>query len=204
MPDDFVAITREDFFGQLDLKEYQKRFKGSDSLDHLYRSVLDFLADDGSMMETRADEIQYRELAIRIPGTPVHVRLSGLLRDKIADFIALYLVLSGIEQGNWPKITASAVVELMGRCRILRKKYGERCVVYSLGEISHRTSKEICLNLYGKDCRYKDAGCQFETQKARLCKFELEDIRKTMEYLEDKKILKKENSVEPIIWSIVI
>lgn len=204
MADKQVVITRENFFSQLELKKYQQRFTGSNNIDHFYKSLLDFLINDESILEMPEDKIQLSELAIRIPGTPVHVKLSGLLRDKVTDFIAIYLVLSGIEQGNWLKITASAVVELMGRCKILRKKFGERCIVYSLGEVSHRTIKEICLNLYGKDCRYKNAGCQFNTKKNNLCNFELDAIKETVEYLECKKILKKENSAEPIIWSVVL
>lgn len=200
---DITVITRDNFIHVLQLPDIQQKLKERSEIDHLYNALLEFLTSEGALTDTLQDQTQLRELAIRIPGTPVHVRLSGVLRDKLEDFVALYLILSGVAEGNWVKITASVVIGLANKVSILRKHLGERCVVESLGEVSPRDDKSICLNLFGKRCRYPQSHCQFMKQDNLICQFELEAVSITLESLEKRKILKKETNVKPFIWSIV-
>ena len=112
-------------------------------------------------------------------------------------------MLSGLAEGNWVKITASVVAGLAGKVSSLKTHLGERCIVESLGEASPRTDRGICINLFGKQCRYPRAKCQFMKQDDPTCQFKLKAVTMTLESLEQRKILKRETNVEPFIWGII-
>lgn len=198
-----IVITRDNFLHVLQLSDVQQNFKDRSEIDQLYKVLLDFLMAEKALKDIPEDQIHFREIALRIPGTPIHIRLSGVLRERLEDFIALYLILTGLAEGNWVKITASVIIGLIGKVASLKKDLGERCIIDSLGEIKQRTDREICINLFGRECRYPTANCQFMKQDEPVCQFEPNALRITLEALEKRQILKKENNVEPFIWGIV-
>lgn len=197
-----AVITRDTFLDQLGLTELSSKIRDRREGDRIYEAVLDFLQAEDALDPRDASMGQVRELNLMIPGTPLHVRLTSELKEKLNGLMIIALILLGVGQGVWPTVGTAVLAGLVAKITRLRKEYGELCIAESLGEIAKRSDESICVNLYGRPCRYPSAKCQFMKSEGQTCLFGLAQIRQTLTALETKDILRRENSVEPFIWKI--
>ena len=197
------TISRDNFIDTLGISYVRKKLEDKAKVDNLYLLLVEFIQTECDDTQQGISKSNENSLDFKIPGVPIHFNLTQLLKIKIESFVSAFLILNGVSEGNFTKIGAGVVVGLITKINLLKKKYGELCVVESLSEIENKTSKEICLNLYGKECRYPNQNCQFENIESQSCKFGIEAIEETLNFLETKQILKKTNIVDPIFWKII-
>jgi len=145
-----------------------------------------------------------RELDLKIPGIPVHINLSKFLLDKIESFLAAWLIIQGASQADARLVGVGIVVELMNKLTVLEKQHGELCAVESLATVVPKTSEGVCLNLYGKPCRYPNVKCQFLKERKGTCNFNKKAVRETIEHLEKRGVIEKVNAVEPVSWRVTL
>ncbi|HEX9668260.1 MAG TPA: hypothetical protein VGC93_02140 [Thermoanaerobaculia bacterium] len=197
-----VVITRDTFLGQLGLMDLSSRIRDRREGDEVYKAVLGFLQAENAVELREASGGQVRELNLMIPGTPLHVRLTSELKEKLNGLMIIALILLGIGQGAWPTVGTAVLAGLVAKITKLRKEYGELCIVESLGEVAKRSDESVCTNLYGRPCRYPNAACQFMKSEGQTCLFGLAEIKQTLTALEARDVLRRENSVEPFIWKV--
>jgi hypothetical protein len=198
-----IVVDRETFFDQLGLRNVKARIRDRKEGDRVCATIIEFLRAEGVIELEESSEDQLRELNLMIPGTSLHVALTSELKVKLKDLALIALILLGIGQGAWPAVAAGLLTNLIAKISTVRKQYGERCILESLGEINQRSREAICVNLYGHPCRYPRAGCQFMKPEGETCGFGLDGIQQTLHSLEAREIIRRENSVEPFIWKIV-
>ena len=200
-----VLISRDTFLDVLQLQAAREKLRERERIDDLYLALVDFLSDqDESPVIDLPQAYEPRGLDLKVPGMPVHINLSRFIFDKLESFVAAYLIIDGATQDNYMKVTAAIVVGFMNKLTYLRKHYGELCAVESLAEVATKGTKDVCLNLFGKPCRYPKANCQFLEKEMGVCNFELKAIEQTLEALGKKSVVEKANNSEPIIWKITV
>jgi hypothetical protein len=193
-------VTRDNFMDVLALDQAKKFVRDRDHADGLYHVIVEVLNRTDTRKLSQANTSSY-DLALRIPGTGIHVRLTNLLRDSLRDIVLCYLLLMGhgIEQ---PALASAALLtHLLQNLSKLRKDVGERCVVESIGEVENPTAEGICANLLDVNCRYPTAGCQFMVRSA-ICGLHLSATKETLAGLESRKIVEKTLAVEPYRWRV--
>lgn len=198
-----LVITRENFLDVLGAAKVRRTLVESSKIDKLYTDLLEFLEAEKSIISMSDIDKNKKELQFRIPGTPVHIKLSGLLKKKIENFIMLSLILYGVSQDNYLNVSVGIIVGLMESFSLLRKKYGEVCIVESFGDLSKRTPNDIFIHIYNKKCKYRKSKCQFLDNKNNTCSLDVQCIEKTLAALESREVVRKKNNVEPFEWDMV-
>lgn len=201
---DKTTINRDNFLEKLGFSHVRERLLERAKISHLYAELVDFLQKNGVEIMVGSEKLDSRQLDFKIPSTPIHFNLTSFIKDKIEAFISIFLILDGASEDNYLKIGSGVIMSFMNKVTLLNKKYGELCIVESMAEVKLNTKEEICLNLYGHECRFPKAGCQFQDSATDNCLFDLDSIEKTLEKLEEKKVLEKVNAAEPIIWKITV
>jgi hypothetical protein len=199
-----VTISSESYLEPLGLARHRTRLKSAEQEQQLYDLVVAFLASKdavGAPVESTGDG---PELPFKVPGAPVHVRLSTPTKDELNSFVGVAALLLGAVSGNVLGLTIGAVLAAATRIQWLKARYGEVCVVESVSESQPPTAREITLTLYGKPCRRPGAGCRFHQTDSNTCGLGLDATSTTLAALAERKVVKALNAVEPIEYGIVI
>lgn len=199
-----VTVTRDNFVELLALTEFRRRSLSKTEIDYLYTFIEELLISKGGYGENIKCSEQTDELNFMIPGTVVHLNLTLALKDKAQDAISAFLILLGIYEGDLTKITSWMIFKLLGTITLLKKEYGQLCVVEALSKSKDKTTEHVFRHLYMKRCKCPICGCQFLNSSGSICCIEKLDIEKTLEFLANKKVVQKENAVPPICWGIIV
>jgi hypothetical protein len=197
-----LTLTRDNFVNVLRLNKVLSHVPDRERVTVLYAVVLEFLRSTGSLSAVESFSGTL-DLAFRIPGSAVHFRLSGLLRDSLTDLVTAYLLIEKIAPGRHELVLAGLVKTVMEHLSRLRTELGERCVVESMGEIAPPTTENICLNLLNNICRYPKASCQFMDRDS-ICTIQLSVTKETLESLEARKLVRKIRTIEPQEWTVTV
>jgi len=211
-----VILSRETFVRQLDLERVVDAVGSPAELERLYDITSEWLRQEGHATPVAAGD-GGSEMNLKLPGLPIHVRLSAPTRDEIELFVTAGVMLLGAMRADPGTLGVGAVVALLTRVRLLRARYGELCLVEAIGELKRPTARNICASLLGKPCRRPKANCQFhqdgdpngdpggsETDSRRgTCGFALEPVQITIGALEERKIIRRLNAVDPAEYGVV-
>jgi hypothetical protein len=194
------VLTRDNFVKVLNLKKVTAHVKNREQRDILYGAILEVLASENAISKA-PQSVGAKDLALQIPGTGVHIRLTETLRQCVADVVTAFLLLPPDRRA------ASAGIAVLNRIRanvsVARKASGERCILDVIGEVDQSTAGSICLQLLGLPCRYLTAGCQ-HMKGTGVCGFQLATVNDVLKVLEAKKVLQKNNINEPHSWVVTI
>jgi hypothetical protein len=199
-----LTISDESYLEPLGLARYRTRLKSAEQEQALYGLVVDFLATKDAIGEAVGSAGDGPELPFKVPGAPVHVRLSTPTKDELSSFVGIAALLLGAVSGNVVGLTIGAVLAAAARIEWLKAQYGEVCVVESVSESQPPTARDITLTLYGKTCRRPGAGCRFHQTESNTCGLGLDATSTTLGSLAERKVVKTLNAVEPIEYGIVV
>ena len=199
-----VTITRESFLEPLGLRRHRESLSTPEQEQQLYDLVVDFLAEKDAVSAADPAVVENTELPFKVPGLPLHVRLSSPTKDELTTFVGIAALILGAAAGNVPGLTVGAIVAVATRVQLLKAQYGEVCLVESVSESVPPTAREITLTLYGKRCRRPKAGCRFHQAETNTCGIAPDAVVKTLAHLEERKVVKTLNAVEPIEYGIVV
>lgn len=197
-----VTLMRENFLDILSLQGVRKDLNSKNQTDHLFQLLYEY-TNGIDENQTEFTVSNNHELEMRIPGTVIHVQLTGLLKSKLQDIVAIYLILSGASDGNWVKLTVGIIIAFLDRVKKLKIERGELCIIETLSKTYNRSSEGDCIKLFGNKCLYPSSMCQFMKSESKTCQFDESSIKSTMMFLKEKKILKQQNAIDPIQWAIV-
>jgi hypothetical protein len=195
-----LIISRDTFLQQLGLPHARQAVGGPQEIESLYDLVSDHLRAQG-MAQPVAPEGTSHELALKLPGLPLHLRLTDLSREEIVLFVTAALVIAG-SGGGLAGVASGVVSTLATRLKVLRAQYGELCLIEALAESRRPTPRNACATLLGKPCRRPKARCQFE-QENGLCGFDLPSLQTTLQHLEAQKVVRRVNVVDPAEYGVV-
>lgn len=194
-------LTRDNYMDVLELDKAKRLIRDRDRSDELYQLIVEFLQHSRTNSASKA--VGPTELAFRIPGTSIHVRLTNLLRDSIRDIVVCYLLVQGIVVEHPLLLSAAVLKNLLEQLARLRKDSGERCIVESIGEVEPKTTENICSNLLDANCRYPTVRCRFMV-RAAYCGLHLQATKEILTGLESKKVVEKMSSAEPCEWRVTV
>lgn len=197
-PADTLTITSEHFLAPLGLPELNGG--SSERRRELFIAIVEFLATRDLLDEraTPADRTP-DELHLRVPGTPVHVRLGAIGEPELREIVAL---VGGLGLIDDPKttITLTGLLALSRLVQKLRTEYGERSIVEAIKDAQPRTAAAITGILHGAPCRHPSAGCRFAVD--RTCGIELDTAAATLENLVERNVLRRLNAAEPYEYAV--
>jgi hypothetical protein len=199
-----VTITRESYLEPLGLARHRERLRTEEQERRLYELVVSYLAEQDAVVETPVTADGGAELPFKVPGLPLHIRLSAPTKDELASFVGIAALLLGAASGNLASLSVGAVVAAMGRIQRLHAEYGEVCLVESIAESKRPTQREIVLTLYGKPCRRPTAGCRFHQTETGTCGLRVDAASATIADLTARKVVRQRNVVEPIEYGVVV
>lgn len=192
-------LMRDNFVEVLGLKKVSASLKHREQRDALYSVILEFLASENAAAKA-PESAGPGDLALRIPGTGVHVRLTGIVREGLLDVVTAFLLLPSDRR------SVAAGIAVLNRIRanisLAKKATGERCVLEAIGEVDEPTANKICLQLLDLPCRYLTAGCQY-TRGTGFCGFHMDAVNSSLKMLEGKKVL-EHTAAEPYSWTVIV
>ena len=199
-----VTISRESYLEPLGLARHRERLQSAEQEQQLYELIVGFLAEKDALERPDAAVVEDTELPFKVPGLPLHVRLSAPTKDELNTFAGIAALVVGAASGNVIGLTVGAIVAAATRIQVLKAQYGEVCLVESVSESEPPTAREITLTLYGKRCRRPKAGCRFHQTETNTCGLAPDAVTATLADLQERKVVKALNAVEPIEYGIVV
>jgi hypothetical protein len=199
-----VTISRESYLEPLGLAEQRRHITTAEQEQQLYELIVGFLAEKDAVSTPAEAVVEDTELPFKVPGLPLHVRLSAPTKDELTTFAGIAALIVGAASANVVGLTVGAVVAVATRVQLLKAQYGEVCLVESVSESDPPTAREITLTLYGKRCRRPKAGCRFHQTETNTCGLGPDAVVKTLAHLEERKVVKTLNAVEPLEYGIVV
>jgi hypothetical protein len=200
MATEYVTITPEHFIAPLGLPE----LRGGDPVRRreLFEAVTEYLDERGLL--ARGGEIgrpATGELPLRVPGSPVHVRLGAVKDPELREIVALLGGL-GILHDVKHTITLTGLHALARLVSILRTEYGERSLVEVLRQATPPTAAAVAGILHGAPCRHPGAGCRFAS--GGVCAIGEHAVATTLASLADRKVVNRLNAVEPYEYAVSV
>jgi hypothetical protein len=188
-----LTITAEHFLGPLSMPELQGGIPARRR--ELFAAVAAYLALQ-DLLETPDPDliVEPDELALRIPGTAVYVKLSAVGDPQLKEIIAL---LGGLGLLHEPKttITLTGLLTLGRLVTLLRAKYGERSIIEALREARPPTPAAVSGVLHGAPCRHLGAGCRYAQDGT--CTISMDAVTTTLGDLSRRGVLIELSAVEP-------
>jgi len=179
-----VLLTRETFLTELGVGQARATLDAAKAA-RLYA----LLRDRGAAVPVEASGGSPGELPYKVPGMPIHVRLSAPSREELNDFLSCGITLLGMAKGDPTAITVGIVYSLMTRITLLNARFGERCVVEAVLESPRATERNVCEVLYAKSCRRPTVKCRFHDSENDVCQLGLKDTARVLQGLRDKNVL---------------
>jgi hypothetical protein len=205
-----TKVTRDNFLRIIGFHESPERFGSRTEIDDFYKLTVAFLkTQKGTIehLEFSNSPSDSRFLMMMIPGTSLHINLTQPLKDTLSDFVFAFFVLKGFADGDYKAITLAAIAKCMTRISILRKNLGERCLAEVIQSKICCSIDDMFNILNEQGCRYPEACCVFthfsKKYKRNTCKIQNIQIAQTLQEMEKKNIVRKENNVEPYEWGII-
>lgn len=201
-----LTISQETFLKALGVNRVESSIHSEVAMRKLYELTSEYLIATGAAKPVDEARGRTTELPLKLPGLPIHVRLSAPSKEELTDFINAGMIILAVARGDIQAVTGvtiGAVMSLMTRTQLLRAKYGEVCLVEAVAECKRPTQGNVCQVLYGNPCRRPNIGCQFHEEKTSKCLFELAKVKSTLQDLEQKKIIKRLNAVNPAEYGVV-
>jgi hypothetical protein len=199
-----VTISRESYLEPLGLSRHRHLIRTPEQEQQLYELIVDFLAEKDALLRPSEAGTEETELPFKVPGLPLHIRLSAPTKDELNTFAGIAALVVGAATGNVLGLTVGAILAVATRIQWLKAQYGEVCLVESVSESQPPSVREITLTLYGQRCRRPKAGCQFHQKDTNTCGLSPDAVTKTLADLEERNVVKRLNVVEPIEYGIVV
>lgn len=197
-----VTISKDSFLEPLGLGEYAKEIDTPQKRDAIFALVGAFCESESLILDSTTPT-EGTELAWKVPGTALTVRIAKASTTELATFIALALFAVGV--GAPPEALGFLpLVGLRERFRLLRVEFGERSIVEALKDVDAGTARNIVIELYGKHCRHPDGGCRYMDPKTQTCRIDEDETSAILEWLVGQGVLKKENPTPPIEYAVLI
>jgi hypothetical protein len=194
-------LSPDDFLGALGARDLERHLDGPDAKSELFRICEEYLHERNLLVAGEAAETALNELPLRIPKTAIVARISAPTQEELTAVLALAVTFVGSGQGTWQSITATIVTSLLGRLRELHAEYGERSLADAIQGARPPTAENLALFLYGKPCRYPDAGCQF--LEGTDCHMGLTQVKEVLEHLVSRNLVRQLNGAEPYRYGLV-
>jgi hypothetical protein len=197
-----VLLSQETFLAELAMGQTRTALDAA-NVARLYALASEYLVNRGAGLAVDASRGRPGELPYKIPGMPIHVRLSAPTREELKDFLSCGMMLLGMAKGDPAAITVGVVLTLMSRVRLLKAPFGERCVVAAVLESPRPVERNVCEVLYAKQCRRPTVKCRFHDGENNVCLLGLKDITRVLQGLRDKNVLELITAVDPPEYSVV-
>lgn len=198
-----LVIIRDTFLSQMGMAHVQAALTHTGDLDALYGLLSEHLIAKG-MARPLAAEGENNELALKLPGLPLHLRLSELSHDEVSGFITAAAIVAGVMGGGLGSVGVGVIAALATRLSVIKAAYGEVCLLEALSECKRPTQRNACAALYGSPCRRPKADCRFMQASDGACGFDAESVKATLQALCDKKIVQRLNATEPAEFGVVV
>lgn len=201
MPVERVLISRDSFLEPLGLGNLAGRITGRQARERVYELLVDYLRMAGLVEEREPDQVGLAELPLRIPGTPLTVRLAPTSQDSLELMGGLIVAAVGHPVVGMGALTASGVLQAARRIRVSRAQFGERSVLDALAG-GAQTAEDVVLALYNRPCRHLAAKCQFLDAATGLCALGKAEASAVLDDLVAQSVVRRRNPVPPIRYSI--
>ncbi len=199
--DDQVTISRDSFLEPLGMADLGDGERSREEFDALYALAVEYCGTNDLIVAGAVPGQALSELAWKVPGTAITVRLGGLGDGELKAILglALFVIASGVPP---TALALTPLVAALGRIRKLRTAYGERSVVEVLARAKPADARNVLLALYGKPCLHPDAGCRFLDGESGACGISLEEVEKLLTWLVDEEVLRQLNPTDPIEYRV--
>jgi len=189
-----VVITEEHFLAPLGIDEVDGMLP--ERRRELFAAIVADLEERG-LVVGRPGRVTARDpsdLELRLPGTPIHVRLAAVGDAEIKEIVTLL----GVFGVTSDPITSISVAGLQSVRRLVRKLHtdlGERSIVEVLKKTKPPTADSVAAALHGAPCRHPKAGCRYEADGA--CTISQQEVALTLDDLTKRQIVLRRSAVEP-------
>jgi hypothetical protein len=198
-----LTLTQDTFLRVLGLSAVEQGLDGAAQRAALYALASDYLRQRGEVAKLEIPNVPPGVMAMLVPRTSFHVRLSGPVQDEIKEILVVGAYILGGGKLDPQALTLVGVMALVTRLRKLNVDYGERSIVDTLGEVSEKSARRVMLKLYGKACRYPLSKCRYRNPDDEHCAITLEQTQTTLDDLVNRGILRRPKVTEPVEYSVV-
>jgi hypothetical protein len=198
-----LTLTQDTFLRVLGLSAVEQGLNGAAQRAALFAVASDYLRKRGEVARLELPNVPPGTLAMLVPRTSFHVRLSGPVQIEIKEILVLGAYMLGGGKLDPQALTLVSIMALVTRLRKLNVDYGERSIVDALGEVSEKSARQVMLKLYGKACRYPLSACRYREPDDGHCAITLEQTQATLEALVDRGILRRPKVTEPVEYAVV-
>jgi hypothetical protein len=198
-----LTLTQDTFLRVLGLSAVEQSLDGAAQRAALYALASDYLRQRGEVAKLEIPSVPPGVLAMLVPRTSFHVRLSGPVQDEIKEILVVGAYILGAGKLDPQALTLVGIMALVTRLRKLNVDYGERSIVDTLGEVSEKSARQVMLKLYGKVCRYPLSKCRYRKPDDEHCAITLEQTQATLDDLVNRGILRRPKVTEPVEYAVV-